>query len=228
MTPEEKEAKITALNQMTSEELIEFFGSNASIWACHGVGMLRSAYVVWGIFWERMKRNYQSAKDGEKITGAFLLDSCTDRFVHAYKLLAACAMENLAKGLVIAKDKLSIQDHKLPQWFISHDIVSLLSQQVGFQFNDEERRALTDSTKAIIWQTRYPMPKDATHLSQQWPGMEFAQRFNHPVDFRDLAIRMLRDYPDEAFHTEGVLIVIGASDLIRILELECPEPENLQ
>ena len=48
--------EIKSLNEMTPEELIEVFGSNASSWACHGVGMLRSAYVVWRVFWKRFKR----------------------------------------------------------------------------------------------------------------------------------------------------------------------------
>ena len=96
-------------------------------------------------------------------------------------------------------------------------------EKASFQLNKQERRALTDSTKAIIWQTRYPMPKDSTRLRSQWPGMEFAQEFNHPVDFRDLATRILRDYPDEAFDTAFV----SASHLIQILKLECPDVEAL-
>jgi len=212
-----------AMFEMTSEELIAHFGSSPVSWACHGVGMLRSAYVMWGTFWGRFKREYQKAKTPQGAFPVDLQDMCTDHFVHAYKLLAALAMENLAKGLIIAKDKLVISNNELPSWFLTHDIVSLLCQKADFQLNKHERMALADSTKAIIWQTRYPMPKGSAHLPGQCPGMEFAQRYNHPVDFRDLGTRMLHDYPEEGF--QGTFV--STSGLIQVLKLECPDPESL-
>ena len=212
-----------ALNEMTGEELIAYFGSNPVSWACQGVGMLRSAYVIWRIFWGRSKRGYQKAKAERKLTPADLQDMCTDRFIHAYRLLAALAMENLAKGLVIAKGKLIIKNHKLPRWFVTHDIVRLLRQKIGFQLNEQETMALTDSTKAIRWQTRYPMPTSPKPLPTQWPSTEFAQGYNHPADFRDVATRMLHDYPEEPFRDSFV----SASSLIEVLKAECPEPESL-
>lgn len=212
-----------ALNEMAPEELITYFGSNAVPWACHGVGMLRSAYAMWRVFWGRFKQGFQHAKPHHKLTAADMLDACTDCSVHAYRLLAALAMENIAKGLVIAKGKLVIKNHQLPPWFLNHDIVSLLCQKASFQLNEQERRALTDSTKAIIWQTRYPMPNNTRRLRTQWPSMEFYQPFNHPVDFRDLATRVLHDYPDKVFH--GAFV--SGSGLIQVLELECPHAEAL-
>lgn len=213
-----------ALYDMTPEELIAHFGKSPASWACHGVGMLRAAYVMWRVFWDRSRRSYQNAKAGQKLARTDVVDTLTDHSVHAYRLLAAVAMENMAKGLVIAKRKLVIKNHELPSWFVKHDIVNLLCQGAGFKLNEQERMTLTDSTKAIKWQTRYPMPKDSTHLPTQWPAMEFAQRFNHPTDFRDLATRILHDYPDEAFHASFV----SANDLVDVLKLECPEAEALK
>ena len=152
-----------------------------------------------------------------------MLNMSTDRFVHAYKLLAALAMENLAKGLVITKRRLEIKNHKLPTWFLKHDIVSLLQQKASFQLNEQEKRALDDCTKAIIWQTRYPMPNKSASLSRQSPIMDLGQRFNHPVDFKGLGTRILCDYSDKAFPTDFV----SASDLIQILKDECPKTEAL-
>ncbi|MHC4983861.1 MAG: hypothetical protein ACYTF6_11945 [Planctomycetota bacterium] len=212
-----------ALNEMTPEELIAYFGNTPVPWACHGVGMLRSAFVVWRVFSERSKQRYQHAKAGHNITPADMVDRSTDHFVHAYRLLAATAMENLAKGLFIAKGKLVIKNHRLPGRFLTHDIVRFLSEDVGFKLNDEERRTLTECTEAVIWQTRYPMPTDAARLPREWPGNEFGEQYNHPVDFRDLAERILRDYSDGPF--QGAFV--STAGLIQILDLECPEPEAL-
>jgi len=212
------------LFEMTSEELIAYFGSSPFSWACHGVGLLRSAYVVWGTYWGRLKRSCQEATASQRVSPAEELDMSTDRFIHAYKLLAALAMENLAKGLVIAQDKLVISGNKLPREFLTHDIVSILVQNAGFQLNKHERMALADSTKAIIWQARYPMPKGSAHLAGQCPGMGFAQWFYHPVSFRKLGTRMLQGFPEDGFQGGSV----SASDLIRILTDECPPVETLK
>jgi hypothetical protein len=217
--------KTQALGDMTKEKLIMFFGSNAEPWALHGVGMLRSAYVMWGVFWDRSKRTYQQLVEAggkQTVPPEEFLDMCADRGVHAYKLLAAVAMENLAKGLLVAKGEVNIENHRLPPWFLKHDIVRLVSQRAKIQLNECEKLALEDCTKAIIWQTRYPMPKDADCLPTQFPRDGFVQRYNHPTDFRNLATRILREYPAQAFNE------LSVSGLIQIVERECPPVEALK
>ena len=212
-----------ALFDRTPEELVDYFGNDPSIWAYNGVGMLRSAYRAYEISEEKFKSNFQKAKNGGESTRAFLIELSIDRSCQVYKLLAANAMENLAKGLIIAKGELSIEDHKLPQCFLSHDIIRLLSS-VAFKYDDGERMALEDSTRAIIWQARYPMPKNPKPFSQN-RSLSLGQRYSHPETFRNIAIRMLRDYPTESL--QATQFSPGVSDLVNILKTECPKPENL-
>ena len=213
-----------ACSEMTREDFFAYYGNDPLAWASHGVGMLCSAYVMWRAFWEQSKQEFKNVKAGTvEVTRDYILDSCTDRLCSSYRLLVAVAMESVVKGLVIAKGKVVIENHKFPDWFLKHDIVNILTQNVDFQLDKMERIALANCTKAIRWQTRYPVPRKAQQLQKKWPRMEFGHRFDHPVDFRDLATRMLNDYPDEVFKGGYV----SGSDLIQVLERECPPIESL-
>jgi hypothetical protein len=210
-------------NEMTREDFFAYYGNDPQAWAFHGVGLLRSAYVMWRAFWEQSKQEFKNAKTGSfEVTRDYILDSCTDRLCSSYKLLVAMAMENIAKGLVIAKGK-GVENHTFPKWFFTHDTGKLLIKKADFPLDEQEKRVLNHSSKAIGWQTRYPVPGRASLLQEKFPGDDFMQLFDHPVDFRNLATRMLNDYPDEMFKGGHV----SGSDLIEVLKRECPPIESL-
>jgi hypothetical protein len=209
-----------ALFEMSREELLQHVGTDPGSWACHGVGMMRAAYVMWGVFWERLKRMFHGAH-GKYLSAAEHTHMATDRYVHAYRLLVGVALESLVKGLIVGTNGIQLDNGSLPPWLLSHNTVALISNRTNFTPTDQEVKLLERSAKAVIWQTRYPVPKGPGALPGQYPANELGQAFAHPYHFRDLAKRILGAFPP------GQLRPDLTDSLRAILDHGCPAIERL-
>jgi hypothetical protein len=210
--------------EMTREEIIADSNS-ADNWAFRGVGMLQCAYTMYRSFSERFGLGSDASHPGSNVIPRDIIYSYINCYHKAYMLLAGVAMENLAKGLLVAT---KVVEGKLPKWFFTHDALRLL-KEADFQLEQYDSHALTNATEARIWKAQYPLPIDAKNLSTfaQNSSLGLAtelwgQTVVHPVYFLRLATRILLCYPKKALPGDS----ISVSDLIHILEGECPPFEH--
>ena len=210
--------------EMTREEIIADSNS-AHNWAFRGVGMLQSAYSMYRIYSERFGIGSDASQPGPNVVPCDIVYLDINCYHKAYMLLAGVAMENLAKGLLVATKVIT---GKLPKWFFTHDAVSLL-EKARFQLEEYDSHALTNATEAVIWKAKYPLPIDVKHLPTfaQNSSLGLAMALGgltvvHPVYFLRLATRILLCYPKKALPGDS----ISVSDLIHILEGECPPFEH--
>ena len=95
-----------------------------------------------------------ASKDTSKVTE--LKEEDFPNFQPAH-LLYGYAIENLLKGLAIAKDPSLINDKKFTQSLTSHDLEKL-AKKLDILLTDDEKRILKVLSWGITWFNKYPSP----------------------------------------------------------------------
>lgn len=75
------------------------------------------------------------------------------------QLLYAYAIENVLKGLIIAKQPKFIDEQKLNRTVTSHDLIHLAAK-AGFTIHVQEKPVLEALSKLLSWAGRYPVALD--------------------------------------------------------------------
>lgn len=83
----------------------------------------------------------------------------------SYMLLAGLALENLVKGILIARNPELITEH-LDTTLGRHNLVGL-AQRVGGKLSKEETRLLTQLSQYVLWGGRYPIAKNYQASSER-------------------------------------------------------------
>ena len=125
-------------------------------WHNTGIGLKRSADIIWRSWWETIKRldEAPTTVPGRVAADIYVLWP-------SFMLLFGLALENLLKGIIVTKNPASFSQKirwsgKLKG---GHNIVGLC-EEAGISISDEEKRLLEELTESIIWRGRYPVPKN--------------------------------------------------------------------
>lgn len=114
------------------------------------------------------------------------------RLISAYYLLVGLAIENLAKGIIMAmhpeylKNNMEINKEKLR----THDVYYLLETNniCGF---DKDKALLNALTTCVVWMSRYPLPFKRENFS-------WGSNWMDPVDIENLYKRLYDKLDDLA------------------------------
>jgi hypothetical protein len=125
-------------------------------WHNTALGLMHSSDVIWTRWLERLSR----LRGGK--SRAFAPDEGADivYLLPASYLLRGLAIENLLKGLLVARDPSQVR--RAIRWNVSrggHDLVQL-SRLAGLDIDEDEQRVLDALTEAVIWAGRYPVPRN--------------------------------------------------------------------
>jgi hypothetical protein len=101
-------------------------------------------------------------------------------------MLLGFALENLAKGVIVARDPSVVRKKQLRKWHGGgHDLVGLF-RRADIAFSDGERATLARTTRITEWKGRYPVPINFHEVGGQdrvigyvavsnvWPVDEFS------------------------------------------------------
>lgn len=90
-------------------------------------------------------------------------------FPRVYMLLAALALENLAKGILIARDPALVTSTELPRrksW-TDHRRLPLWVRDAGVQLDQRQEEVLKRLGEAAQWSGRYPVPLTAESMRRR-------------------------------------------------------------
>lgn len=79
-------------------------------------------------------------------------------------VLYGFALENLLKGLLIARDPSLISDHRLSKDITGHDLINLLTR-ASVSFDAREAAVLHQTMDATVWKAGYPLAKKLEHAA---------------------------------------------------------------
>jgi hypothetical protein len=83
-----------------------------------------------------------------------------------YFLLVGFALENLAKGILVARDPTQVSGGKLKGLIKSHNLIALINP-CGTSCDDADREILGRLNRSVSWRGRYPIPVEWSHLTAQ-------------------------------------------------------------
>ena len=115
------------------------------------MGLMRAAYAIWNV-WQIRFEEMMKRPDGP-VTPRERYDSCADRFVSSYMLLAGYGIENAVKGLLVVREGHTAQPGELPKGIKSHDL-SKLAYKAGITLNRGERILVDRLRDLVMWRGR--------------------------------------------------------------------------
>ncbi len=101
--------------------------------------------------WTSLKADADSFFEEERKTGRFTVE--LDSFP-VYVFLCGLAIENLAKGVLVARDP----KHFTNGAKLTHELLPYIDQ-CGLALSDKQRALLKQVEMAVLWKGRYPVPK---------------------------------------------------------------------
>jgi hypothetical protein len=136
------------------------FARDPSTWLASAERLHASAEHLWNSFESHSRRHRFELADWQDDWGD----------LPATLMLAGFALENLAKGLIIAKEPNVVRDTHLERWSTrsGHEIPDLLNRAAITLVDDSERLVVARLEYFARWAGRYPVP------------MKFAE--NTPID----------------------------------------------
>jgi len=170
----------------------EIGGKMPLAWTLSAESLKRAADLVFDQAESAYKRNFDSTLQRTKIasSGTYTLsaeeemDLHDTRLFNVYGLLMGYAIENLAKGVLVARDPGHIS--KEGQFKLTnHDIRSLVENVLG-TISNEEGDVLDLLETYVLWVGRYPIPRKWTDID-----MNRCQIQRYQEIIADLYIRLL-------------------------------------
>lgn len=192
---------VEAWERQHFEELYQHRASSAQCWLEAARKLKRAADLV---------RGADIFMDGRDILGALPFDHQRDaRFARSmemlpvYKFLVGLAIENLAKGIIMARDPKRAAGRKLREWGKGgHDLPSLVDT-AGVSVSDDERRLLSQLSRYVRGAGRYPVAKDVEKEIARTKPTDLGGRLPADVQLADEIVdklgRELTKYRDQQY-----------------------------
>ena len=185
------------------EKTANSLAKSPEAWRRTALGLKRSADIIWGQWFEIFQRldGGQIAKATPQEAGDVYL------LLPTFLLLYGFAIENVSKGLLVAKDASVVES--VIKWKVKgggHDLRELYTA-TGLLVATDEQELLDALTQAVLWAGRYPVPKN--HENKPEFGIFLGPLFKKPeidslVDnfsklkklCDKLYLRAMNDYPE--------------------------------
>ncbi|MGH8494085.1 MAG: hypothetical protein ACRERR_13425 [Moraxellaceae bacterium] len=139
---------------MNWERQFELQGENAWFWLRQARRLKLAANLISKEFvnaWDESISNPEEFSKQEQESG--ILSVALDSFP-VYVLLAGLAIENLAKGVLVAQDP----KHFKKGARLTHDLLPYVEQS-GISISPKQRDLLIEIEENVLWKGRYPVPK---------------------------------------------------------------------
>jgi hypothetical protein len=111
--------------------------------------------------------------------------------IHIYyrtaSLLMGLSLETLAKAIIVKRSPLLSTEVRFPKNLDTHVLTDLFIE-VRSDFNEEEKQVLNRLTAAIIWVSKYPVPKKTSG----WQINNLLRNDNDFVVFEELRKKLLK------------------------------------
>jgi hypothetical protein len=109
------------------------------------------------VLWHSPTAGLRVESDVDPITSELMLYRFST-VSRPYVLLSSFALENLLKGVLVARDPSLISTGRLPPTFTTHKLSRLSAKIAGLGLSPEEVSVLTIAEKALPYWGRYPVP----------------------------------------------------------------------
>ncbi len=183
------------------EELYQHHASSAQRWLEAARGLKRAADLV---------RAADIFMDGRDILGALPFDHQeAARFARSmemlpvYKLLVGLAVENLAKGIIMAREPERAGGSRLQGWGCAEHDLTAYVRMTGLSVSDDERRLLSQLSRYVRWAGRYPVVKDVEKEIARAKKTDFGGRLPTDLQLADEIVkrlgRKLRKYREQQY-----------------------------
>lgn len=155
-------------------------------WLIYAEELHDAAAALWNDSGNTMSVNMEPAVDGS----ALLQKSCGHS--RTFILLAGLALENVLKGLIIAKDPSLVNEGALAKSLQNHNLTILASAVKELRLSKQEEHVLAVCQDAIPYWGRYPIPLRYADLQ---PKEALTQEFRESFD--SLCHRLCRALYDQ-------------------------------
>ncbi len=192
---------VEAWERQHLEESYQHHASSAQRWLEAARRLMRAADLV---------RAADIFMDGRDILGALPLDHQREaRFARSiemlpvYKFLVGLAIENLAKGIIMARDPERAAGLNLREWGKGgHDLPSLVDT-AGVSVSDDERRLLSQLSRYVRGAGRYPVVMNVDREIARTKNTDFGAQLPADVQLADKIVkrlgRELAQYRDQQY-----------------------------
>jgi hypothetical protein len=130
-------------------------------WYAKAFELRRSARALYKALLPGLRRHEQAAKRAKRVLDQGVRQVVAIRShspdVRPVYMLYGFALENLLKGLLIARTPHLISERSLSKRIVGHNLRALL-RNAGISVNAEEEEALRWTEEAVVWKARYPVP----------------------------------------------------------------------
>lgn len=143
--------------QNNDEKSIAYF---PDAWRLTAIGLQRSADIIWENWYLLFSK---IGGQPAKLPQNAIVDLAYT--IGSFLLLSGLALENLLKGILIARNKAKFKE--VIRWNIhkgGHDLMDLCGM-ADIELTDREKKIIDALTEAVLWAGRYPVPKK--HLKQK-------------------------------------------------------------
>jgi hypothetical protein len=136
------------------------------------------------------------------------------RFPQIFLFLIGLALENLLKGLLVARDGSLVSEGRLSSEVANHKLSSLF-QRAGITLSPEQRAFVERLSESVTWAGRYPVPKSEDKFGL--PQLPSGAYYLPGTFFEDDEVKAQEIW-------ETVVMVINSESSLRKAKLRAANP----
>ncbi len=214
--------ELRSIETLSKAEVYEGWVNEPLAWVSQAVGLLRSAFVLWVEFARKHTQMMNLCSNSVSLTPELRVDVVSQTFGQNYMLLAGLGIENLLKGLIVAKGQRQSRPGALPLNLKTHDLKALCGA-VGIRLDESDMRLVELLTEMVTWRGRYVVPLVAL---SHW--MKYSLLIKPPDRVKRFFDLVMAEFPPPYWDDSTVSDDPTSPSLVHwseCLQKECPSSE---